>query len=83
MSLMFVSFNNKNKLQLGAVSATSAIRRCFSSTILVVHAIVTNVVVFFFRFSAKIAVSDVSQKYDVILRIFKMSKYQNILTFTI
>ena len=47
------------------VSATSAIRRCFSSTILVVHAIATNVVVFFFRFSAKMAVSDVSQKYDV------------------
>ena len=29
------------------------------------------------------AVSDVSQKYDVILRIFEISKYQNILTFTV
>ena len=55
------------KLQLGAVSATSAIRRCFSSTILVVHFIATNVVVFFFDFLPKMAVSDVSQKYEVII----------------
>ena len=34
-------------------------------------------------FLSKMAVSDVSQKYDVILRIFKLSKYQNILTFTV
>ena len=55
----------------------------FFNIILVVHAIATNVVVFFFRFSAKMAVSDVSQKYDVILRIFKFSKYQNISTLTV
>ena len=71
------------KWQLGTVSAIPAICCCFSITISVVIAIATNVVVFFFRFSAKMAVSDVSQKYDVILRIFKISKYQNILTFTV
>ena len=34
-------------------------------------------------FSAKMAVSDVSQKYDVILRKFKNLKHQNILAFTV
>ena len=37
----------------------------------------------FFNFSAKMAVSDVSQKYDFILRIFKISKHQNILALTV
>ena len=70
-------------LQLGAVSATSAICCCLSITISVVIAIATIVVVFFSGFLSKMAVSDISQKYDVILRIFKFSKYQNILTFTV
>ena len=43
----------------------------------------TVVVVFHFGFSAKMAVSDVSQKYDVILRKFKKLKHQNILAFTV
>ena len=34
-------------------------------------------------FSAKMAISDVSQKYDVILRIFKNLKQQNILALTV
>ena len=36
-----------------------------------------------FRFSAKMVVSDVSQKYDVKLRKFKNLKHQNILAFTV
>ena len=55
---------------LGAVSVTSVFLFGFSITIFVVFVRATNDVVFFFRFSAKMAVSDVSQKYDVILRIF-------------
>ena len=55
----------------------------FLTTIFVVFAIATNVVVFFFQFSAKMAISDVSQKYDVILRNFKNLKHRNILVFTV
>ena len=36
-----------------------------------------------FLFLAKMAVSDVSQKYDVIIRIFEILKYQNILALTV
>ena len=70
-------------LQLGTVSANSAIRCCFSITILVVVAVVTIVVVFLFWISSKMADSDVSQKYDVIFRNFKNWKYQNIPAFTV
>ena len=52
-------------------------------TILVVIVRATNVVVFFFLVLAKMAVSDVSQKYDVKIRIFKILKYQNILALTV
>ena len=38
---------------------------------------------FCFGFSAKMAVSDVSQKYDIILQKFKNLKHQNILAFTV
>ena len=65
------------------VSVNSAICCRFSLTISVVITIATNVVVFFFDFLAKMAVSDVSQNYDVILRNFKISNYQNILALTV
>ena len=38
---------------------------------------------FLFAFLAKMAVSDVSQKYDVIIRIFEILKYQNIPALTV
>ena len=70
-------------LQLGTISANSAIRCCFSIAILVVITVATFVVLIFFWFSSKIAVFAVSQKCDFSVRIFKISKYQNILTFTV
>ena len=70
-------------LQIGAVSANSAFRCCFSIAILVVITIATIVVLIFFRFSSKMAVFCVSQKCDFSVRIFKVSKYQNVLTFTV
>ena len=70
-------------LQLGTVSANSAIRCCFSIAILVVITIATIFVLIFFWFSSKMAVFAVSQKYDFSVRIFKISKYLDILTFTV
>ena len=70
-------------LQLGTVSANSAIRCCFSIEILVVITITTIVVLIFSGFLPKMADSDVSQKYDVILRNFKNLKYQNTPAFTV
>ena len=70
-------------LQLGTVSARSAIRCCFSIAILLVITIATIVVLIFFWFSSKMAVFAVSQKCDFSVRVFKISKYQNILTFTV
>ena len=70
-------------LQVGAVSANSAIRCSFLLAILVVVVVATIVVVFLFWFSSKMVVFGVSQKYDVIIRNFKNLKYQNILAFTV
>ena len=42
-----------------------------------------NVVLFFFLVLVKMAVFDVSQKYDVIIRIFEHLKYQNIPALTV
>ena len=67
-------------LQLRTVSANSA---SFSITILVVITIATIVVLIFFWFSSKMAFFAVSQKCDFSVRIFKVSKYHNILTFTV
>ena len=70
-------------LQLGTVSANSTIRCCFSIAILVVITIATIVVLIFFWFSSKMAVFAVSQKCDFSVLVCKISKYQNILTFTV
>ena len=59
-------------LQLGTISADSAIRCCFSIAILVVITIATFVVLIFFWFSSKMAVFAVSQKCDFSVRIFKI-----------
>ena len=53
------------------------------SVVLVATTVVVVVVVFFSGFLAKMTNSDVSQKYDVILRNFKNLKHQNILAFTV
>ena len=55
----------------------------FSNLYFVVVVSAANVVHFFFLVLAKMAVSDVSQKYDIIIRIFEMSKYQNIVALTV
>ena len=51
--------------------------------VLVATVVVVVVVVIYFGFSAKMVVSDISQKYDVLLRKFKSLKHQNILVFTV
>ena len=56
-------------MQLGTVSANSAIRCCFSIATLVVITIATIVVQIFFWFSSKMAVFGVSQKCDFSVRI--------------
>ena len=55
----------------------------FSNLDFVVVVSAANVVLFFFLVLAKMAVSDVSQKYDVIIRIFEILKYQNIPVLTV
>ena len=55
----------------------------FSNLDFVVVVSAANVVLFFFLVLAKMAVSDVSQKYDVIIRIFEILKYQNIPALTV
>ena len=55
----------------------------FSNLDFVVVVSAANVVLFFFLVFAKIAVSDFSQKYDVIIRIFEILKHQNILALTV
>ena len=71
-------------LQLGAVSANSAIRLILVIVfiaIIVVVAVAANVVMFLFQISSKMVVYDVSQKSDVNIRNFKNLKYQNFLAF--
>ena len=70
-------------LQLGAVSANSAIRSILVIVfiaVIVVVAVATIVVLFFI---SDFFQNGVSQKYDVIIRNFNILKYQNTLTFTI
>ena len=55
----------------------------FSNLDFVVVVSAANVVLFFFLVLTKMAVSDVSQKYDVIIRIFEILKYQNIPALTV
>ena len=55
----------------------------FSDLNFVVVASAANVVLFFFLVLVKMAVSDVSQKYDIIIRFFEILKYQNILALTV
>ena len=63
-------------------TAISAIGYCFFSQFFVLIVRATTIL-FFFLVLAKMAVSDVSQKYDVIIRIFKYLKYQNIPALTV
>ena len=70
-------------LQLGAVSANSAFSSILIFDFFVVIFVETIVALIFFWFSSKMAVFAVSQKCDFPVRIFKISKYQNILTFTV
>ena len=70
-------------LQLGTVSANSAFSSILIFYFLVVIFVATIVVLIFFWFFSKMAVFGVSQKCDFSVRIFKISKYQNILTFTV
>ena len=69
--------------QLVAVSANSAFSSILIFNFSVVIFIATIVVLIFFWFSSKMAVFAVSQKCDFSVRIFKISKYQNILTFIV
>ena len=70
-------------LQLGAVSTTSAFSSILIFDCFVVIFVATIVVLIFFWFSSKMAVFAVSQKCDFSVRIFKISKNPNILTFTV
>ena len=72
-----------HSLQLGAVSANSAFSSILIFNFFVVIFVATIVVLIFFWFSSKMAVFAFSQKGDFPIRIFKTSKYQNILTFTV
>ena len=55
----------------------------FSNLYFVVVVSAANVVLSLSLVSVKMAASDVSQKYDVIIRIFEMLKYQNIPALTV
>ena len=55
----------------------------FSNLDFVVVVSAANVVLFFFLVLAKMDVPDVSQKYDVINRIFEILKYQNFPVLTV
>ena len=55
----------------------------FSNLDFVVVVNAANVVLSFFLVLTKMAFSDVSQKYDVIIRIFEILKYQNIPALTV
>ena len=79
----FASIVATQSLKLGAVSANSAIRCCSCIAIFVVVVVASIVVVSQFWISSKMANFDVSQKYDVIVRIFKNLKNQNNLAFTV
>ena len=70
-------------LQLGTVSANSAFSSILIFDFFVVIFVATIVVLIFSWFSSKMAVFAVSQKCDFSVRIFKISKYQNILNFTV
>ena len=70
-------------LQLGTVSANSALFSILIFDFFVVIFIATIVVLIFFWFSSKMAVFGISQKCHFSVRIFKISKYQKILTFTV
>ena len=70
-------------LQLGAVSANSFFSSILIFDFFVVIFVATIVVLIFFWFSSKMAAFAVSQKCDFSVRVFKISKYQNTLTFTV
>ena len=70
-------------LQLGAVSANSAFSSILIFYFLVVIFVATIFVLILHWFSSKMAVFAVSRKCDFSVRIFKNSKYQNILTFSL
>ena len=80
----FVTIVATQSLQLGAVSANTLSYFYFIFPFPVVVSLVTIVVVvFLFWFISKNGRFVVSRKYDVIIRNFKNSKNQNILTFTV
>ena len=64
-------------------TAIPAICYCFFSQFSYLSSAQLMLLCCLLAFSAKMAVSDVSQKYDVIIRIFKILKYQNILALTV
>ena len=70
-------------LQLGTVSANSDFSSILIFDFFVVIFVATIVVLIPFWISSKMAVFAVSQKCDFSVRIFEISKYQNILTFTV
>ena len=70
-------------LELRAVSANSAFSSILIFYFLVVILVATIIVLIFHWFSSKMVVFAVSRKCDFSVRIFKNSKYQNILTFTV
>ena len=61
----------------------SVTRCCFPISISLLLLAQLMLFSFSFSFLVKMAVSDVSQKYDVIIRIFEILKYQNILALTV